>query len=67
MQDLLAIDPKWLAEIAPEMYQLVGTSKGVADQSKCHNVYFVSVTCFWYEFMLAKCQIWDAHASWMAK
>ena len=24
MQDLLAIDPAWLPEIAPEMYQLVG-------------------------------------------
>lgn len=26
MQDLLAIDPRWLTEIAPDMYQLVGTN-----------------------------------------
>jgi hypothetical protein len=24
MQDLLAVDPAWLPEIAPDMYQLIG-------------------------------------------
>lgn len=27
MQDLLAIEPEWLPEIAPDMYQMVGSKR----------------------------------------